>query len=589
MVYIKQTLAMVSELIGHKQFMEAENALNSLSKIDQSDQSVLRLYVQIFQALERFNELVNVYEILLKINSRNLDYWIGYSLALLQAKKNYEAYQAAEHARSIDPNSIRVLQALAVTAMGAEEWRVAATAFEFLTRAEPFVAEYYQEWSKAEFQLDNPKRAINAFKKFLELSNPHLPEYYFTLGKLYFIDRKPEKASTFLDQAINAGMRTTELFSVRAHCHIHMGEIDEAQTKLEQALTLDPENLEAELLYRQLIKTPKDDPVFAKLHTIADRSDLSDVQKIHLNFLLGNLYQGIDNVEKAFHYYRLGNEANRLKFSLEGAIYSRSKAEQEIASIKKIFNHNVLSNPVKISSSDPRPVFIVGLPRSGTTLLEQIISSHSQVEGRGELDDMHYIHFELMSGIEQGEALATLLAKHAHRWQERYLNAIGSLVPSTATRVTDKMPANIRSVGLISLLFPNSHIIYIRRDPRDVALSIYCNIFDKGHTYATSLQDIAHFIKLTEDLAEHWKKNLSIPFLEIQYEDIVRQQEEKTRQILSFLGLPWENTCLDFQKQKRAAMTISSIQVRQPLSSNSVGKWKKFENYLTPFFKESQR
>lgn len=589
MTHKEQILAAATDLIRDKHFARAENALNSLSAVDQSDQRVLYLYIQIFQALERFNQLIDVYETLLKIDSQNLDYWIGYSLALLQAKKNREAYQAAERARSIDPDSLLVLQAVAVTAMGAEEWRVAATAFETITRTEPLVAEYYQEWSKAEYQLDNPKRAINTFKKFLELSDHHLPEHHYTLGKLYFIDRKPEKAAVSLDRAISSGLSTTELFSVRAHCHVHLGEMDEARTKLQQALKLDPENLEAELLYRQLVKTPKGDPVFAKLHAIADRSDLSDVQQIHLGFLLGNIYQGIDDIDKAFHHYRIGNEVNLLKFSREGAVYDRSKAEHEVASLKKVFNRNVFHHLTKIGSPDPRPVFIVGLPRSGTTLLEQIISSHSQVEGRGELDDMHYIHFELMSGIEKGEELSTLLIKHAHRWQERYLTAIGPLVPSMTSRITDKMPANIRSLGLIALLFPRSHIIYIRRDPRDVALSIYCNIFDKGHTYATSLQNIAHFIKLTEDLADHWKQNLSIPFLEIEYEDIVRQQESKTREILTFLGLPWESTCLDFQRQKRAAMTISSIQVRQPLSSDSVGKWKKFEKYLTPFFEDLKR
>ena len=583
---LNQALAEAASLVRAGKLLEAERALRSLRAGGRPDARVLFLDLEIFQGTRRFPELVATFRALLETDPGNLDLQVGLALALVQAGRSEEAYEAAKKARGINPKSLRAMQALAVSAMAAKDWKAAVRAFELLTQAEPSHAAYYQEWSKAEFELDNVKRAIKAFEKFLSLTPAPAAENFFTFGKLYFIDRKPGIAAGHLDRAMAGGMAASELFAVRGQCHLHAGEMDEATASFEKALALDPDNLEAALPYRQMVKTPVGDPVFAKYEALKADPALSETKRLHLGFLLGNLYREAGDYDRAFDHYRSGNEIHRTKCLREGAGYDRRKTEAEFAALKKVFHEDAFKKFFGRGSLDPRPVFIVGLPRSGTTLLEQILSAHTMAEGRGELDDIHYIHFEFSAALEKaGAALGTVLAENAKAWQDRYLAAIASPDPAIA-RITDKMPANIKSLGLIALLFPKARVLHIRRDPRDVAVSIYCNIFDKGHPYATSLADIGHFIRLTDDLAGHWKRVLPLPVLAIRYEDIVERQEAATREILKFLDLPWEEGCLAFHRQRRAAMTMSSIQVRQPLSKTSIGRWRNFERHLAPLFKE---
>ncbi|HXV73622.1 MAG TPA: sulfotransferase, partial [Sphingomonadales bacterium] len=417
----EQVLVTAARHVRAGRFAEAERALAPLRGAAVNDERVLHLDLEIFQGTRRFDALAATYRALLKGDPENLDAWIGLSLALVQAGQGGEAYAAAKKARAINPKSLRAMQAFAVSAGAAGDWKAAVQAFELLTQAEPAVAEYYEEWSKAEFALDNSKRAIRAFEKFLELTPAPAPGHFYTLGKLYFIDRKPEIAARHLERALAGGLVSSGLFAVRAHCHLHMGEMDAAKALFEKALALDPENLEAELPYRQMVKTAKDDPIFSRLHAMEAHPHLPETKRLHLGFLLGNLYQGIGEPEKAFAHYRAGNDANRAKYEREGVVYDRTKAEAEAAALKRIFDADAFKRHFGKGSLDPRPVFIVGLPRSGTTLVEQIISAHSQAEGRGEVDEIHYIHFECMSALEKGADVGSVLAAQGCAWQDRYL------------------------------------------------------------------------------------------------------------------------------------------------------------------------
>lgn len=583
---LDKTLAEAAALVRAGRLAEAERALKPLRAAGRQDRRLLVLDLEIFQGARRFSELAATYRALLENEPESLDLRVGLALALVQAGDAGAAFDAAKKARDLNPKSLRAMQALAVSAMAAKDWKTAVRAFELLTRAEPSVAAYYQEWSKAEFELDNVKRAITAFETFLSLTPSPAPEHFYTLGKLYFIGRKPEVAAAHLDRAIASGLAASELFAVRAHCHLHLGEMGEAKALFEKALALDSGNLEAHLQYRQMIETPRGDPIFGKLEAMKADPDLSETRRLHLGFLLGNLYQGIGEHDRAFENYRMGNEVNRAKYQREGAGYDRKKTEAEFAALKTLFDADTFKALFGAGSLDPRPVFIVGPPRSGTTLLEQIVSAHSMAEGRGEVDEMHFIHFECQSALEKpGAGLGRVLAENRKVWQDRYLSAIASPEPAVA-RITDKMPANIKSLGLIALLFPKARVLCIGRDPRDVGVSIYCNIFDKGHPYATSLADIGHFIRLTGELAQHWRRVLPLRLLEVRYEDLVEQPEAKTREILDFLELPWEEGCLAFHRQRRAAMTMSSIQVRKPLSTSSIGRWRRFEKHLAPLLDE---
>jgi hypothetical protein len=199
---------------------------------------------------------------------------------------------------------------------------------------------------------------------------------------------------------------------------------------------------------------------------------------------------------------------------------------------------------------------------------------------------MHYISTEFEDKLKEtpSAGVKKILGEKGQEWQDRYVEALAPENPETR-RVTDKLPANFRNLGLITALFPQARIIHIRRNPLDTSISIFCNMFDKGHPYATGLANTGDYYRQYNDLMAYWKEALPIPILDIRYEDLVAHQEQKSREVISFLGLEWDPACLEFHKLERAAMTISSIQVRKPMNTSSIARWKHYRAFLAPLEK----
>ena len=231
------------------------------------------------------------------------------------------------------------------------------------------------------------------------------------------------------------------------------------------------------------------------------------------------------------------------------------------------------------------PVFIVGMPRSGTSLVEQILASHPQVCGAGELEDAHGMTVTLatMLGgkIAYPACLTSAKRRHLDELAQRYLAKL-SKFSRTAMRVTDKMPHNFMALGLIELLFPGAHIIHCKRDPVDTCLSIYGLEFNTNHPYADNLEHLGAYYLEYLRLMEHWKTVLSVPILEVQYEELVADQEGVSRQMVEFCGLPWDVRCLNFHQAERVVTTHSYDQVRRPIYKQSVARWKNYESHLAP-------
>jgi LPS sulfotransferase NodH len=225
-----------------------------------------------------------------------------------------------------------------------------------------------------------------------------------------------------------------------------------------------------------------------------------------------------------------------------------------------------------------RPVFIVGMPRSGTTLTEQILASHPGVFGAGELRFWHgaSVKYEsqVLRGAEGHEAIAAAA--------DQYLQLLSSL-SADASRVIDKMPANFMNLGLIHAAFPNARIIHMQRNPLDTGLSIYFQIFSNTHTYANDLEDIAHYFTQYYRLMQHWRSTLGEgAILDVPYEELVQDPEPWIRKMVQFAGLPWDPRCLDFHQTERTVVTASNWQVRQRITKSSAGRWRNYESYLGP-------
>jgi len=235
---------------------------------------------------------------------------------------------------------------------------------------------------------------------------------------------------------------------------------------------------------------------------------------------------------------------------------------------------------------DSRPLFIVGMPRSGTTLTEQILAAHPSGFGCGELPDIGLIVRNLPLSVGPGATWPASIDEipddALDDAADRYLRAATRGAPPDALRLIDKAPLNFNELGLISLLFPQARVIWCRRDPRDIAVSVYGENFALDERLANDLGDIGHYINFQTQLMRHWQATLSLPILELVYEELATCPEPQARRIVDFAGLPWHSACLEFHKNERGVQTPSRWQVKQPIYTRSIGRWKHYQEHLAP-------
>ena len=309
---------------------------------------------------------------------------------------------------------------------------------------------------------------------------------------------------------------------------------------------------------------------------------ITEAERIHLHFSLGRLLDSGGEYEEAFEHIHTANRMKRAPFKSQ-LLIDRYKA------YRTVYTREFMAGAPRASTPSSHLTFIVGVPRSGSTLVEQILSSHSGVKGLGEIMALPAIVLSapatMGSSLHYPQCMTELTQASVTALADRYLREVNALA-GEAHRVTDKMLQNFEHLGLIALLFPQARIIHCTRDPLDTCLSCYFLHFrseNMSHTY-----DLAHlgmYYREYQRLMEHWKTVLDIPIMEINYESLIDDQAHWTRELLAFCGLPWEDNCLDFHKSDRAAATASYDQVRRPMYRSSVARWKRYEQQLEPLRK----
>jgi tetratricopeptide (TPR) repeat protein len=308
------------------------------------------------------------------------------------------------------------------------------------------------------------------------------------------------------------------------------------------------------------------------------RPGLNLNQRIDLHFGLGKLYDRLGEYDAAFDHYRRGNEIRPGEFDA-------ARFALIVDQIIEAYSEAFLARAPHASNDSPAPVFIVGMSRSGTSLVEQILASHPSVHGAGELLHIREISASLMARIGMGlsvpQAMERVTSAILDELAQPHLDRLHQM-SSGALRVTDKMPSNHLSLGLIALLFPGARIIHTKRHPLDSCLSCYFQNFTGGHDYTLKLSDLGAYYVQYQRLMAHWRKVLRLPLLEIQYEDMVTDMERHARTLVEFCGLPWDHRCLRFYENKRTVKTASYDQVREPIYSRSTGRWRHYEKHLGP-------
>ncbi len=352
-----------------------------------------------------------------------------------------------------------------------------------------------------------------------------------------------------------------------------LGNIEEAIGAFRRAIAIDPEMADA---YRNLAACRRlevREKDLSRLRGLAARLDLPIEQRAAAGFAIGKAFDDADRFDEAFAAYEQANRLYRDARAMAGDRFDATLLQHEVDEAIARYGPDYFASVADWGSASELPVFIVGMPRSGTSLVEQIAASHSCVFGAGELREIGELAVEFGRAPEAAD-VRRLAEAHLAR-----LRALGG----GAERVIDKMPDNVFKLGVIATLFPGARIIFCRRDPRDTCLSCYFQKFTAGQlTFSYDLADCAMRYRETERLREHWRRALPLRSIEVQYEALVGDLEGESRRLIDFLGLDWEPACLDFHRTQRIVTTASGWQVRQPLYDRSVARWRHYQRHLEP-------
>lgn len=372
-----------------------------------------------------------------------------------------------------------------------------------------------------------------------------------------------------------------------AHCNLGValqegGQLPEAMASYRKTLLLQPDHGEAHRYLSRIKKHRAYDDEIRKMEDLYTGGKVSGQQRMHLAFGLGKAFEDLKEYQKAFDYIMEGNRLKRATYT-----YSLSEVAGVFKRIQEVFSAIFFASHAGTGNPDDTPIFILGMPRSGTSLVEQILSSHPQVFGAGELHELNTIcanHCAGRAGLDFPECVSVLGREVFSTMGSVYLESIRKR-SGAAPHVTDKMPGNFIRIGLIKMILPEAKIIHCLRDPMDNCLSIFKNYFTGTHNYAYDQVELAQYYKLYLDLMEHWRTVLPGCMHELRYEELVSDQEGQTRKLLAYCGLSWDAACLSFHRTKRSVSTASAAQVRRPMYNNSVGMWKRYEEQLAPMRK----
>ena len=351
------------------------------------------------------------------------------------------------------------------------------------------------------------------------------------------------------------------------------GDSEAAIQSYKQALKIKPDYAEVYRNLSNIHRYKEHDEYFLKMQSLCQSSSVSDEQRCHLNFALSKASEDLNEVGQSFNYLKIGNELRKKILS-----YDIKKDIELFSQLKKAYPSIALQSVVE--SSDLKPIFILGMPRSGTTLVEQIVSSHSEVTGAGELSYVSRFGDPTARGAIKPNAKMIL------DFRQRYIEALKKRSDGRSI-VTDKMPQNFLYVGLIFSAFPDAKVIHVNRDPAATCWSNYKHYFiDKDLGYCYDLDDTVTYFGLYTDLMQFWLGHYGDRIYNLNYDNLTINQDDETRKLIEYLELEWENDCLSPQHNKRSVRTVSQQQVRQKVYQGSSQQWRKFEPYLNGAFNQ---
>ena len=452
----------------------------------------------------------------------------------------------------------------------------AIASYQQALQLNPGYAEAHSNLGNALKQLGRAGEALIHYERAISIK-PDFAMAYCNLGTALDDLGRPEEAITRYEQALAHQPDYAEAHNNLGNALDETGRQADAIAHYERAIAIRPDYAEA---HRNLARLDPGAERVTALQQLLEMPGLSELDTIHCHFALGSILHEGEQFERAFEHYLKGNALKR------GSIEFDARAVSDyVDELVAAYSATRLQEAAPLGSDSELPVFIVGMPRSGTSLVEQIVASHPQVYGAGELHYLVQVEEDIRARFAGSDPYPRCMAGFdqalAQEFANQYLQRLERFA-SDALRITDKLPGNFFRVGLIKTLFPGARIIHCQRNAMDTCISNFLNYFSFGNEYAFDLEELGRYYLEYERLMAHWQQVVPTGMLTVRYEELVMGQEEVSRQIIDFLGLEWDERCLDFHKNTRAVNSFSSRQVRRPVYREAMDRWKQYETQLAP-------
>jgi tetratricopeptide (TPR) repeat protein len=530
---------------------------------------------------------------------------------LLKVGKNRDALKSLLDAARLLPDDADILAQLGIAYMLTGRLRQAIDTLRRAVTLRPDAGHVRGRLGAALQAVGDYEAAIAECREAVRLS-PELTEAHCRLADMFLQKGRRSEAVEAYERAAALTPGTLDAHLMRSTAYLAMERFGEAEHELREALAIDPSNAlalqslawvlqatgnphEAGASYERVIEldplnagsyqglarsrkfTETDRPWIGRILARLENTDwqrkfppiVADEKLMTFHFALGKIMDDLGDYAEAMHHFDAANQMRRRLGS-----FDRLTIEQRVDRLTRRFTPEFFAKHKALGNDDPTPVLIVGLPRSGTSLVERVLSSHPQVRGRGELD------FWIERGPLWAEAEPAALAKVAGQLSGDYLRVLREQ-SSDVLRVTDKMPFNFFWVGLAHLLFPNALVVHCRRHPVDTCLSIYMTQFTAVWDFASGLGELTSYFRLYRRLMDHWR--IVIPpdrLIEVDYEKLVAEPEATARSLVAFSGLEWNSACLHPERSRQVVSTASVWQARQPIYQSSVARWRHYEPWI---------
>jgi len=594
---------------------EALEYLSAAVRLKPSDIGILTNFGNILASVGKTDEALAHYDRALAIDADHPETLYNRGNVLRELKRPKEALAGYDRAIAVKPQFAEAHNNRGNVLRDLKRPQEALIGYSKAISLKPHLIDALYNQGNAFKELGRPEEALASYKKALAI-NPNFAEGHITCGDLLKLLNREKEALASYDRAITISPKNAAAHIVRGDLIKELNRSKEALASYDRAVAINPDHAiahdrrgivlmdlgrlaEAKSAHEHAIKlAPRSAPFYYNLTALTqlrigdpladalkelarDVTSLDWQEQIPLHFAMAKMFADNADYKRSFRHLLGGNAMKR-----KHTDYDESATLSDFDNLRAIFTSKLMRANDDTGEPSCVPVFVLGMPRSGTTLVEQILSSHPDAFGAGEIPDFINAAVEVggpnLEALDFSEAASGMLRDQLRQIGENYMDRIGRTA-SKAKRIINKMPDNFRLVGLIRLALPNARIIHTCRDPVDTCLSCFSTLFAGNLPYAYDLEELGRYYCSYDKLMSHWRNVLPANgMLDIQYEDLVADVEGQARRIVAHCGLKWDARCLNFHQTDRPVRTASAVQVRQPIYKTSIERWRKYEPFLGP-------